>query len=106
MNNERVTFDEAWEKLKSEDKTGIFERAEKIAAVEGEALEYAYDQGFKNGYELGKEEGKNERPTGKPVIVTCDDMSNYYICPCCRKPIDGWDRYCKHCGAEMESKEE
>lgn len=80
MNNERVTFDEVWEKLKSEDKTGVFERAEKIAAVEGEALEYAYDQGFKNGYELGKKEGKNERPTGKWITDRQPDKNGTYLC--------------------------
>ena len=58
-------------------------------------------------YRVGKEEKEtDERPTGKPCIVISEDMGNYCICPCCRKPIDRWDRYCKHCGAEMESKEE
>ena len=97
-----MTFDEAWENLKSKD-PDAYTRAEQMAADFYEAIQYAYDQGFKSGYELGK----SERPIGKPCIVTSDDdMSNYYICPCCRKPIDVWDRYCKHCGAKMEAMKE
>lgn len=65
--------------------------------VEGQNWRFYYDHGYADAKK------KYERPTGKPVIVTCDDMSNYCICPCCRKPIDRWDRYCKHCGAEMEN---
>ena len=58
---------------------------------------------FDIGYAQGYKDGKEERPTGKPCIVISEDMGNYCICPCCRKPIDRWDRYCKHCGAEMEN---
>ncbi len=44
------------------------------------------------------------RPPGKPIIRLGDDMSSYYICSECHKPIDSWDLFCKHCGARMKNK--
>lgn len=58
-----MTFDEAWEKLKSEN-PDVFTRAEQMADDFEESIQYAYDQGFKSGYELGKE----ERPHGEEWI--------------------------------------
>ena len=42
-----------------------------------------------------------KRPHGKAIIRTNGDMSNYYIYSECHKPIDGWDMFCKNCGADM-----
>ena len=47
---------------------------------------------------------KSERPTGKPLIRTNGDMSNYYICSECHYSIDGWDKFCKNCGADLRGK--
>ena len=52
MSNDYPTFDEVWEQLKAEDKTGVYERAEALSFITTEALEYAYN----NGYRAAKEE--------------------------------------------------
>ena len=46
--------------------------------------------------------GKSDRPHGKPIIRTNGDMSNYYICSECHYSIDGWDKFCRNCGASMD----
>ena len=51
-----MTFDEVWEKLKSEDPE-TFTKAEQLADCLIKELEYAYDQGFKRGYNKGFAQG-------------------------------------------------
>ena len=46
---------------------------------------------------------EEEGSTGKAIIRSNGDMSNYYICSECHKAIDGWDEFCRHCGARMEA---
>ena len=41
MSNDYPTFDEVWEQLKAEDKTGVYERAEALSFITTGALEYA-----------------------------------------------------------------
>ena len=60
----------------------------------------AYDRGqYDKGYAAARQ--KYERPHGKPLIRTNGDMSNYYICSECHYSIDGWDTFCRNCGADM-----
>ena len=56
---------------------------------------------YNKGYCAGYAAGKNEGPQGKAIIRTNGDMSNYYICSECHKPIDGWDKFCRNCGADL-----
>lgn len=42
-----------------------------------------------------------ELEEGYPLIQSSSDWNNYYVCSECRKPIDGFDSYCRHCGAVM-----
>lgn len=58
-----MTFDEVWEKLKSEDPEA-FTRAEQMADDFLEILLYAYDQGFKRGCDKGYAEGYLDGSTG------------------------------------------
>lgn len=64
-------------------------------------VEYPF---YQEAYQTGYEEGKNDRPHGKPLIRTNGDMSNYYICSECHYSIDGWDKFCKNCGADLRGK--
>ena len=113
-----MTYEEAYEEIKAE--FNEFLVSCHLTTDEQIKAEILKNNDFKVVYEantlalksleiLAKENEEEyappKRSTGKPVIVTCEDMSNYCICPCCRKPIDVWDNYCKHCGAEMENKE-
>ena len=63
---------------------------------------------YDTGYQDGIEDGLNDiRPKGKPIIRTNGyDMSNYYICSECHYSIDGWDKFCRNCGADMRSENE
>lgn len=29
------------------------------------------------------------------------NVTNYYICSNCHMPVDEWDKFCKHCGADI-----
>lgn len=59
---------------------------------------------YNTAFVHGRNQAEWDKPTGKPIIRTSGDMSNYYICSECHKPIDGWDLFCKHCGADMRIK--
>lgn len=39
--------------------------------------------------------------TAKAIVVS-NGATGYCRCEACRKWIDPWDRYCKHCGAKLE----
>lgn len=41
----------------------------------------------------------------KPIIVS-NGATGYCRCEACRKWIDPWDRYCKHCGAKLTTWDE
>lgn len=34
--------------------------------------------------------------------VVAGNTTHYYICSVCGEPGDGWDNYCRSCGAKME----
>lgn len=38
--------------------------------------------------------------------VVAGDTTHYYICSVCGEPGDGFDNYCRSCGAKMEGAEE
>lgn len=98
-----MTFDEVWEKLKSKDKTGAYERAEQMEDDLLEDILYAYAQGHKRGYDIGYAQG-NERPKGKWLIEGGTTL--HFCCSECGCAGDNWDKFCKHCGAQMEAMKE
>lgn len=82
MTRGEMTFDEVWEKLKAEDKTSTFEKAEVLSFISCEALEYAYN----SGYATAKAEF--ERPQGdlisrewvkNNVLSLIDPETRYYV---------------------------
>lgn len=102
MNKAGESFDEVWEKLKAEDKTGTFEKAEVLSFISCEALEYAYN----SGYATAKAEF--ERPQGEWINHRNDYGHNIADCSLCGKAMqwhdedeDGIPRYCWYCGAKM-----
>ena len=44
-----MTFEKVWEKLKAEDTTGTFAKAEKLSLVSVKAIEYAFNSGYAEG---------------------------------------------------------
>lgn len=98
-----MTFDEAWEKLKSEN-PDVFTRAEQMADDFEESIQYAYDQGFKSGYKLGKE----ERPHGKWKETGYETGAlgiTYRQTQCSNcgweHALSMWLNFCPNCGADM-----
>lgn len=103
MTSGETTFDEVWEKLKADDKTGTFEKAEVLSFISCEALEYAYN----SGYATAKAEF--ERSQGEWINHRNDYGHNIADCSLCGKAMqwhdedeDGVPRYCWYCGAEMQ----
>ena len=46
-----------------------------------------------------------EQEAVKPIVARdhdTPDMTLWYVCPKCRIAIDYLDKYCRHCGKEME----
>ena len=63
-----------------------------IRRTEGERKAYM------EGYEAGK---KKSEKTAK--IKVCEDkVTMWYVCSECNRSVDGWDLYCRHCGAKLE----
>lgn len=104
MSKAGESFDEVWEKLKAEDKTGTFEKAEVLSFISCEALEYAYN----SGYATAKAEF--ERPQGEWIKET----NATFRCSACnhRIPFEYDEinehmvkiikpRFCENCGADM-----
>ena len=76
MSKAEETFNDVWEKLKAEDKTGVYERAEVLSFITNEALEYAYN----NGYKAGRKDAK--RPQNEWISVSerlPDDRSTVLV---------------------------
>lgn len=49
-----------------------------------------------------------DRPTGH-IVTKCSGKFNPTVwaeCSECGKPIDAWDKFCRHCGAKMEGGED
>lgn len=47
-------------------------------------------------------------PTGR-IITKSSGMfqpTTWAICSKCRRPIDPWDKFCRHCGAKIEENNE
>jgi len=72
---------------------------------------------FDNGVELSPEDAEKlativrngkpcaNQPKAKWIIQSTGDMTNYFICSRCHKAGDGWDSFCRRCGAQMDVKE-
>ena len=56
---------------------------------------------FMRGYLAGRSSA--DRPTGH-IVTKCSGKFNPTVwaeCSECGKPIDAWDKFCRHCGAKM-----
>ena len=102
MSKAGESFDEVWEKLKAENKTGTFEKAEVLSFISCEALEYAYN----SGYTTAKAEF--ERPQGEWICIMEGDLGiNTYKCSLCGHRITCTEGAMKqhkgcYCGAAMK----
>lgn len=63
-------------------------------------VEYPF---YQEAYQTGYEEGKNDRPHGKWLIEGGTTL--HYVCSKCDCAGDVWDKFCKHCGADMRGEE-
>lgn len=99
MSKAGESFDEVWEKLKADDKTGTFEKAEVLSFISCEALEYAYN----SGYATAKAEF--ERPHGEWIEHSLENLLwGHNECPFCHMRSNRGAHYCQYCGADMRGK--
>lgn len=114
-----MTFDEVWEKLKSEDPE-TFTKAEQLADDLLKELEYAYDQGFNRGYNIGFTQGyytdgstgtdmKGDLISRKVLKEACgvwifhkDYNERKYGCNKCGNLNNIPSNFCPNCGAKMD----
>ena len=61
------------------------------------SLEQIMDECFNRGYRKAVRHGK---------WVVAGNTTHYYICSVCGEPGDGWDNYCRSCGALMDGGKE
>lgn len=104
MSKAEESFNEVWEKLKADDKTGTFEKAEVLSFISCEALDYAYN----SGYATAKAE--SERSQGEWVYKEFDEetgIRNSYFCSKCGYPQGQvYINFCGNCGARMKGSNE
>lgn len=62
------------------------------------------EKSYDMGYQDGLEDGLNDiRPQGKWLIEGGTTL--HYACSECGCAGDEWDKFCKHCGADMRTKD-
>lgn len=94
-----ISFEEVWESLEEQDKTGVYRRAREMADLAKEQLEYA----FNSGYKIAK--AKYDRPQGKwekyqNDLFRCSNCGQADEVPTAMgTPIYN---FCPNCGAKMQ----
>ena len=69
-----------------------------------EMSDYYWSKGMEHAMEIIRSLPSADRPKGH-IVTKCSGKFNPTVwaeCSECEKPIDAWDKFCKHCGAKME----
>lgn len=100
-----VPFEQVWNELKANDTTGAFEQAEKLSLVTVEALEFAYNNGYKQGQADALAQANKKNPDSEWKDIYGDGDVHCTNCKAIIEQNEPHRNYyfCYHCGRKMKN---